>query len=123
VQNALPQGRLLVWFDWGEYAIWHMGPGVQVSFDGRRETVYSSGFIAQHLGLYAARPGWNVFLDRLAPDLIWVPATLPLVRHLPAHGWRIVHQSTSGLVFARGRSAGEAPPTSHENGRRCFPGV
>ena len=39
VQNALPQGRLLVWFDWGEYAIWHMGPGVQVSFDGRRETV------------------------------------------------------------------------------------
>ncbi len=123
VQNALPQGRLLVWFDWGEYAIWHMGPGVQVSFDGRRETVYSSRFIAEHLGLYAARPGWNVFLDRLAPDLIWLPAVIPLARHLPAYGWRVVHRSASGLVFARESGHGDAPATGPVPGRRCFPGV
>ena len=123
VQNALPQGRLLVWFDWGEYAIWHMGPGVQVSFDGRRETVYSSRFIAEHLGLYAARPGWNVFLDRLAPDLIWLPAVIPLARHLPAYGWRVVHRSASGLVFARESWHGDAPAAGPVPGRRCFPGV
>jgi hypothetical protein len=123
VQNALPHGRLLVWFDWGEYAIWHMGPRVQVSFDGRRETVYSSRLIAEHLSLYAARPGWNVFLDRLAPDLIWIPATLPLVRYLPAHGWQVVHQSTSGQVFARGWSPDVAPSTASVSGRRCFPGL
>ena len=28
-------------FDWGEYVIWHLGPQVRVSVDGRRETVYA----------------------------------------------------------------------------------
>lgn len=121
--RASGHSRLLTWFDWGEYAIWHMGPGVQVSFDGRRETVYSSRFIAEHLGLYAARPGWNVFLDRLAPDLIWLPAVIPLARHLPAYGWRVVHRSASGLVFARESWHGDAPAAGPVSSRRCFPGV
>src|SRR4029079_8387051 len=42
------QGRMLTFFDWGEYAIWHLGPEVKVSMDGRRETVYSDDVIARH---------------------------------------------------------------------------
>src|SRR5687768_1541415 len=34
-------GRLVPAFAWGEYAIWHFSPALQVSFDGRRETVYT----------------------------------------------------------------------------------
>jgi hypothetical protein len=34
------QGNLVVHFDWGEYVIWQLGPGIKVSVDGRRETVY-----------------------------------------------------------------------------------
>ena len=37
LRQALPAGRLLTWFNWGQYAMWHLGPQVQVSFDGRRE--------------------------------------------------------------------------------------
>ena len=33
-------GNLWTSFDWGEYAIWHFGPVLRVSIDGRRETVY-----------------------------------------------------------------------------------
>ena len=40
VANHL-EGRLLSWFDWGQYAIWHFAPRLKVSLDGRRETVYS----------------------------------------------------------------------------------
>ncbi len=25
---------------WSEYVIWHLNPGIKVSIDGRRETVY-----------------------------------------------------------------------------------
>ena len=34
------EGNLAVYFDWGEYAIWHLQPGIKVGMDGRRETVY-----------------------------------------------------------------------------------
>ena len=43
VRRACSGARLLTWFDWGEYAIWHLAAdGVRVSMDGRRETIYSS---------------------------------------------------------------------------------
>ena len=38
-----PGGRVLTWFNWGEYALWQLAPaGIRVSIDGRRETVYSA---------------------------------------------------------------------------------
>ena len=36
--SAMP-GRLVTLFGWGQYAIWHFGPQLRVSWDGRRETV------------------------------------------------------------------------------------
>jgi hypothetical protein len=41
-------GRLWVAFDWGEYALWHFGPRLKVSIDGRRETLYSDAVIQLH---------------------------------------------------------------------------
>ena len=38
-QNGLT-GRLVSYFDYGEYAIWHLAPALQVWDDGRRETIY-----------------------------------------------------------------------------------
>ena len=38
ISAAHPRGRLVSWFNWGEYAIWHFGPALKVSADGRRET-------------------------------------------------------------------------------------
>ena len=54
VANAL-SGRMLTWFDWGQYMIWHSAPQVKVSMDGRRETVYSDTFVAQHLRCISTR--------------------------------------------------------------------
>ena len=41
LKRAGVRGNMAVPFDWGEYVIWHLGPEVKVSIDGRRETVYS----------------------------------------------------------------------------------
>src|SRR5262249_55627480 len=35
------RGNVAVPFTWGEYVLWHLGPTVKVSIDGRRETLYS----------------------------------------------------------------------------------
>src|SRR5678816_3438140 len=52
IERAGLRGRVLVWFDWGEYVIWHCSPRLRVSIDGRRETVYSDELIANHMAFY-----------------------------------------------------------------------
>jgi hypothetical protein len=121
IQDAQPARRLLTWFNWGQYAIWHLGPEVQVSFDGRRETVYSHEFIEQHLNLYLAGPNWREFFDRLAPDLVWLPPTVPVVSALVADGWHEVRRSEESVILARIGS--EHPPSTTPDSQepRCFP--
>ena len=63
------RGRMLTWFDWGEYAIWYFSPGVTVSIDGRRETVYSEEAINRHLTFYTSPDDRQAVLDTLAARL------------------------------------------------------
>ncbi len=46
LQQSGVRGNMAVPFDWGEYVIWHLGPGIKVSIDGRRETVYSDEMLS-----------------------------------------------------------------------------
>jgi hypothetical protein len=122
LREALPAGRLLTWFNWGQYAMWHLGPAVKVSFDGRRETVYSQRFIDEHMNLYAAGPGWRATLDRLAPDLVWLPPTAPLADKLPAEGWHVIRRTTGSVILAKTRrDRPERPPSGSVAASRCFP--
>ena len=74
--------RVLVWFDWGQYAIWHLSPGMRVSIDGRRETVYSANLQNRHLRFYFDVPDGATLPRDIAADYIWIPRTLPVVRRL-----------------------------------------
>ncbi len=116
------QGRLLTWFDWGEYAIWHFGPDLRVSMDGRRETVYSLASIQAHRRFYAADDTALSYLRDLNPDYIWLPIRLPIVERLAAAGWTTVFKGPISAVFARtgaGPFLDAGPPSSAV---RCFPG-
>src|SRR5262249_40333459 len=67
-------GRLLTWFNYGEYAIWHFSPALRVSMDGRRETVYSEEGRDRHWRIYNNQPGAVEDGARLDPDYDWLPA-------------------------------------------------
>jgi hypothetical protein len=122
LRDALPAGRLLTWFNWGQYAMWHLGPAVKVSFDGRRETVYSQRFIDEHMNLYAAGPGWRAILDRLAPQLVWLPPTAPLADRLRTEGWHVVRRTPGSVILARAPlERAERPPSGSVATSRCFP--
>ena len=113
---------MLTWYDWGEYVIWHFGPGLQVSMDGRRETVYSDGTIQAHRRFYAGDGTARQFLQQLHPDYIWVPQRLPIAHQLAASEWIPVFSGQVSVVFAR-RGAGPFQQVSPlGSAARCFPG-
>ena len=113
-------GRLLTWFDWGQYAIWHFGPGLKVSLDGRRETVYSDAFVTRHLQLYYDPEKATKLLDDLRADYAWLPLSTPLTATLNRSGWHRLYTGPISVVFSRADSP--APLQVGTLGSACFPG-
>ena len=123
--NAQPAGRrVLLWFDWGNYALWHLSPRMRISMDGRRETVYSPDLQDRHLRFYFDAPGGASLPTDLAADYVWIPRTLPAVHRLDADGWRRLYQGEQSVIFGRATlpeaNAGVVLATDPET--RFFPG-
>lgn len=124
------QGRLLVWFDWGEFALWHLAPALRVSIDGRRETVYSAALQDRHLRFFFDAPGGAALPGELGADYIWIPRSLPIAGRLASLGWRAVYEGEQSVIFAREgdvRAATPSVPGPTANPPRssqpaCFPG-
>jgi hypothetical protein len=113
-------GRLLTTFNWGQYAIWHFGPGLRVSIDGRRETVYSDAVLEWHRAFERGDASGQAVVARLAPDYVWLPAHAHEARKwLQANGYRMEYEGEASFVAARNdrpmltRSASPMP--------ECFP--
>jgi len=116
-------GRMLTWFDWGEYAIWYFAPGITVSMDGRRETVYSDATINRHLTFYTSPENRQAVLDTLQPDYVWVPSRLEVVSKLVADGWHPLFTGPVSTLLSRSGAATPASrPASRPDAARCFPG-
>ena len=115
------RGRMLTFFDWGEYAIWHLSPAVQVSIDGRRETVYSASQIDRHLRIYSdlATDGE---IQNLDVDYVWLPRNLQVVNRFSRHSWVPIYAGRVSVILARnpGLQFQHVPPTPER--ARCFPG-
>jgi len=120
-QNDL-SGRMITWFNWGEYAIWHFAPDIQVSMDGRRETIYTDTQIQGHLGFYFDQPGALSFARDLAPDYIWLPKGLPVVRTLLDDGWNRLYEGSMSILLSEQPRAVVTLLEPQRQGRRCFPG-
>ena len=104
IQRAGLRGRVLVWFDWGEYIIWHFSPRLRVSIDGRRETVYSDELIAHHMAFYLGDSQLIDLPTRISADYIWVPKWIPVVPKLLTNGWGPVFEGPQSVVLARSGS-------------------
>ena len=118
-------GRIVTYFDWGEYAIWNLPPDLKVSMDGRRETVYSDRTIGGHLQLYRGTERGLAYLDELHADYVWFPRQLPVVKTLEQRGWRMIYEGPKSILIANSSSADaltSSPVTGSLQGPRCFPG-
>ena len=113
-------GRMVVFFNWGEYVLWQFRHDLTVSTDGRRETVYSDRQINGHLELYRGTDSGLTYFHQLNADYVWLPTESPAVDKLRAEGWV--------EIYARDRSAILARPSLVPAGgyivpaARCYPG-
>ncbi|MGQ9668403.1 MAG: hypothetical protein ACUVWB_13930, partial [Anaerolineae bacterium] len=102
IQEHVPAGNLAVHFNWGEYAIWHLGPAVKVSIDGRRETVYNDELYQINWRFIWGEGDWDTLLDKYPTDMVLVrrqDASYNLLHYKP--GWVLVYQDDISALFAR----------------------
>lgn len=129
MKATVPAGNLAVDFDWGEYALWYLGPEVKVSVDGRRETVYSEEIYQQNLRFMRGEGEWDTLLVAHKTDLALVRAKGPthnLLRLKP--DWVVVYEDPVSALFVREDSplrerlqAASPPEIPYDGQGLCFP--
>jgi hypothetical protein len=98
-------GNLACHFNWGEYIIWHLGPRIKVSMDGRRETVYSEAVYAENSRFQQGVGDWDAILRRPETDMVLVPNGAPPFNLLVLRSdWTRAYQDSLCSVFVRGGS-------------------
>ena len=122
-------GNMAVPFDWGEYVLWHLGPRVKVSIDGRRETIYSDEMYRQYRDFEQGTGVWDALLRTPRTDLVLTPngsVTANLLSR--TDGWVPLYQDTFCLIFVRDgftdiaqMTKTEVPTLPDNGGDLCFP--
>lgn len=95
------RGRLLVFFDWGELAIFEL-PGCPPSIDGRLDTCYSRELIAAHWKFYNGEPFDQKILNSDKADLALLPRNLAgTVALAKQPGWKAVYYDDLAVILVR----------------------
>lgn len=80
LKEAAPSGRLVTPYGWGQYVIWHLGPRLLVSYDGRRETVYTSVTDLRQVEIERGTAEGIAFLEHTRPEYVWLSNSSAPVR-------------------------------------------
>lgn len=106
------------YFDFGEYAIFHLRDRMRVAIDNRRETVYSAAVVEANARF---SDGFDPdYPDRIAADAVWWPVSgEPLIRSLEERGWFRRFEGPSTVVLMK--SSGPVVHGDKTTGRPCFP--
>jgi len=117
-------GNMFMWFDYGEYAIWHFWPAIRVSIDGRRETVFTDRLRAAHRRVYDNTPEALDDIRRLNPDYVWLPVDLPVIKRLEAAGWSPMFRGPRSTILGHpgATTIAEATMVIPMARPRAFPG-
>jgi hypothetical protein len=98
-------GNLATEFNWGEYVIWHLGPDVKVSIDGRRETVYPTSAYRMSLQYMYGTGDWDKLLTDYKSDMALIQTNKPtynLMMLLP--DWSLVYKDSVSALFVPSKS-------------------
>ena len=95
-------GNMAVYFDWGQYVIWRLGPRIKVSYDGRRETIYQESLRQLNTAWATGTGCWDALLDKYPTDLALLDKRLPAynLMRLKA-GWKLVYEDSLAALFVR----------------------
>jgi len=101
MQTNQLRGRLLVFFDWGEMAIFDL-PDCPPSIDGRLDTCYSRDLIAAHWQFYNGEPFDQKILNPDEADLALLPVNAAGAVELKKRpGWTTIYDDEMAVLLAR----------------------
>jgi hypothetical protein len=93
-------GKLLVYYDWGEYVSFLLYPHFRVAIDGRYETVYPPEVCQIYWDFSFARPNWKAFLEQYPPDFILLPRKEKITKLLTRDpAWPIAYSDKFCILF------------------------
>ena len=96
------KGKLVVFFDWGEYVLWHVGPNVQVSMDPRRHSAYSHAVYVQNFQFQNGVGAWDKLLDVGPADMVLYSKQFPAFNLMQARkDWALVYDDELAGLFVR----------------------
>ena len=93
-------GKMLVFFDWGEMVIFHL-PGCPPSIDGRLDTCYPTPLIKAHWNLYRGEPFDQDVLKLNEADLAMLRVDLNGAKELAKlPDWKPIYYDDTAVVLA-----------------------
>jgi hypothetical protein len=96
------RGNVLVYFCWGEYLIWYLGPDSKVFFDSRYDMVYPWRVTKDYLAFYWGLPGAGRALRIYPHDFVLFPTTDTVYdRMVRTPGWRLIYRDADAALFGR----------------------
>lgn len=98
-------GNVLPDYAWGEYVIWHGGPGTKVFIDSRYDLGYPPQVISDFLELDKGKPGAAHTLAAYRTDFVLVKRDWPSARLMDSQpDWRLIYGDDVARLYARANS-------------------
>lgn len=94
------EGNILCDLEWGEYIIWHLGPKLKVSIDGRTQVVYSPVVRLANRCFREGLSTWDIILKKFPVDFVLIAkdtAAYNLMKLYP--GWILVCEDENSALF------------------------
>src|SRR5450631_2460185 len=107
--------RILVYYDWGGYAIWKLYPEYRVFVDGRAD-LYGDDLLRQSIKTVVdLRTGWRDVLDSWKVEAVLVPPTCALAQALLLDpGWHAAFSDSKAIILLRTHPAVENAEIFHK---------
>jgi hypothetical protein len=104
------EGNLANNFNWGGYILWHLGPRIKVSIDGRYDTLYTKKNLQEEGQFMLGTGDWQALIKDHQTDMALVgriDAIYNLLSLDPA--WVFVYSDDSSALFVRRESPAAGP--------------
>jgi hypothetical protein len=121
IEQTRLSGRIMTFYDYGQYAIWHFAPRLRVSLDGRRETIYSEDLLRTYQEFITDPAKHAGYPEAIGSDHVWLPNRVAAGQPLARAGWRLVFRGTKSSIWTKQANLPAILPAEGA-GPRCFPG-
>ncbi len=96
-------GNAIVFFDWAQFAIWHLYPETRVFTDGRFLSAYSSRTVKDYLDfIYARNVWWKDALEEYPTDIVLIHTGNEAFTEMQKlEDWDMVYRDKLAAIFVK----------------------